>query len=161
RRRHLRRGGRAGRRPRPVLRGALRLPVAGGVRALRGRARPATAGGGVAAIPGRKRRPIPARGRRRRGASRPLRLAAVRRTAPPPAATAPPLGYGYPRRFSSVTRPVSTHSTTKTLPALSKQASCGCTNLPGFHAFSSRRMVSFLSARTRAESSPRCAITLL
>ncbi len=37
----------------------------------------------------------------------------------------------YASRFSFVTRPVGTHSTTKMFPSLSKQASCGCTNLPG------------------------------
>ena len=41
--------------------------------------------------------------------------------------------------FSNVTRPVCTHSTTKMLPSLSKQASCGWTNLPGCHCFSSAR----------------------
>ena len=34
---------------------------------------------------------------------------------------------------SSVTRPVCTHSATKMLPSLSKQASCGWTNLPAGH----------------------------
>ena len=58
--------------------------------------------------------------------------------------------------FMNVTRPVCTHSTTKILPSLSKQASCGCTNLPGFHSFSLRRISNFLSARMRSRSSPRC-----
>src|SRR5262249_49407008 len=41
--------------------------------------------------------------------------------------------------FNSVTRPVCTHSTTKMLPSLSKQASCGWTNLPPCQRDSSAR----------------------
>ena len=57
--------------------------------------------------------------------------------------------------LSFVTRPVSTHSVTKTFPSLSKHASWGWTNLPGCQVFGSMRILNFFTSAIQAGSSPR------
>ena len=62
----------------------------------------------------------------------------------------------YTRR-SFVTRPTSTHSTTKMLPSWSKHAPCGQTNLPTGNCSRAPVRIAFHES---APASPRCAITL-